>query len=55
MSDNRIIHAVAVAYLLNANAPTNTPHLHFAIFLLTDKKQWWHGTALNPFDVWVTR
>lgn len=37
------------------NAPKNTPHLHFGIFLLTEKKQWWHGTALNPFDVWVDR
>jgi len=37
------------------NAPKNAPHLHFAIFLLTEKKQWWHGTALNPFDVWVPR
>lgn len=34
------------------NAPKNTPHLHFGIFLLTDKKEWWTGTALNPYDVW---
>jgi murein DD-endopeptidase MepM/ murein hydrolase activator NlpD len=35
----------------SGNAPPNTPHLHFAIFLLTDKKQWWQGTALDPYDV----
>jgi murein DD-endopeptidase MepM/ murein hydrolase activator NlpD len=35
------------------NAPKDTPHLHFGVFLLTDQKQWWHGTALNPFDIWV--
>ena len=34
------------------NAPPNTPHLHFAIFKLTEKKQWWKGTPLDPFDVW---
>ena len=34
------------------NAPPDTPHLHFAIFFLTDEKLWWKGTAINPFDVW---
>jgi murein DD-endopeptidase MepM/ murein hydrolase activator NlpD len=36
----------------SGNAPENTPHLHFQIFLLTEKKQWWQGTAINPYDVW---
>jgi len=35
------------------NAPKSTPHLHFSIFLLTDKQQWWTGTPLNPYDVWA--
>jgi murein DD-endopeptidase MepM/ murein hydrolase activator NlpD len=35
----------------SGNAPKNTPHLHFAISRLTDKKQWWQGTPLNPYDV----
>ena len=35
----------------SGNAPPNTPHLHFAIFQLTEKKQWWQGTPLNPYDV----
>ncbi len=34
------------------NAPPNTPHLHFAIFKLTEKKQWWKGTPIDPFDIW---
>ena len=34
------------------NAPATTPHLHVQIFLLTEKKQWWKGTAINPYDVW---
>ncbi len=37
------------------NAPKDTPHLHFAIFLLTDEKQWWQGTPINPFAVWAGR
>jgi len=33
------------------NAPRNTPHLHFAIFKLTDEKRWWQGTAIDPYSV----
>jgi murein DD-endopeptidase MepM/ murein hydrolase activator NlpD len=35
----------------SGNAPKNTPHLHFAIFRLTDDKRWWQGTAIDPYDV----
>ena len=33
------------------NAPPETPHLHFAIFKLTDEKRWWQGTAIDPYPV----
>ena len=33
------------------NAPKDTPHLHFAIFQMTDKKQWWQGTPIDPYKV----
>ena len=33
------------------NAPRDTPHLHFAIFKLTDKKRWWEGSPIDPFAV----
>lgn len=36
----------------SGNAPPDTPHLHFAIFELTEAKQWWKGTPLDPFLVW---
>jgi len=36
----------------SGNAPPDTPHLHFAIFKLTEAKQWWKGTAIDPFLVW---
>ena len=35
----------------SGNAPKNTPHLHFAIFRLTEAKRWWEGTAIDPYDV----
>jgi murein DD-endopeptidase MepM/ murein hydrolase activator NlpD len=35
----------------SGNAPENTPHLHFAIFRLTDKKQWWDGVPVDPYEV----
>jgi murein DD-endopeptidase MepM/ murein hydrolase activator NlpD len=36
----------------SGNAPPNTPHLHFAIFELGPEKQWWKGTAIDPFLVY---
>ena len=35
----------------SGNAPKDAPHLHFAIFRLTEEKQWWRGSPINPYDV----
>lgn len=35
------------------NADPRVPHLHMAIFELGPEKQWWKGTALNPYPVLV--
>jgi murein DD-endopeptidase MepM/ murein hydrolase activator NlpD len=35
----------------SGNAPKDTPHLHFAIFRLTDAKRWWEGSPIDPYDV----
>jgi murein DD-endopeptidase MepM/ murein hydrolase activator NlpD len=35
----------------SGNAPEDVPHLHFAILRLTEKKQWWQGDPINPYDV----
>jgi murein DD-endopeptidase MepM/ murein hydrolase activator NlpD len=35
----------------SGNAPRDTPHLHFAIFKMTGEKQWWRGTAIDPYQV----
>lgn len=34
------------------NAPPNTPHLHFAIFQLTNAKRWWEGKPIDPYLVY---
>jgi murein DD-endopeptidase MepM/ murein hydrolase activator NlpD len=35
----------------SGNAPKDTPHLHFAIFRLTEAKRWWEGSPIDPYDV----
>jgi peptidoglycan LD-endopeptidase LytH len=36
----------------SGNAPPNTPHLHFAIYQLTDAKRWWEGRPVDPYQVY---
>ena len=33
------------------NANPAGPHLHFAVFVLGPEKNWWQGTAVNPFPL----
>jgi peptidoglycan LD-endopeptidase LytH len=33
------------------NASPDAPHLHFAVFLLGPKKQWWKGTPIDPLPL----
>jgi murein DD-endopeptidase MepM/ murein hydrolase activator NlpD len=33
------------------NADAANPHLHFGIFVLTPERQWWKGTAVDPYPV----
>jgi murein DD-endopeptidase MepM/ murein hydrolase activator NlpD len=33
------------------DASPEAPHLHFAIFALGPEKQWWKGTAINPYPL----
>ena len=34
------------------NAPRNAPHLHFAIYEITDARTRWGGRPINPFPLW---
>jgi murein DD-endopeptidase MepM/ murein hydrolase activator NlpD len=33
------------------NASPEGPHLHFAVFVLGPERQWWKGTAINPYPL----
>ncbi|MEP7354397.1 MAG: M23 family metallopeptidase, partial [Acidobacteriota bacterium] len=33
------------------NAPPDTPHLHFEISIVPPNKQYWGGTAINPYPI----
>jgi peptidoglycan LD-endopeptidase LytH len=48
----RITRGQVIGYVgTSGNAPEDTPHLHFAIFKMTEKKQWWQGTAIDPYAI----
>ena len=33
------------------NAPERAPHLHFAVFQLSERNRWWGGRAINPYPL----
>jgi murein DD-endopeptidase MepM/ murein hydrolase activator NlpD len=37
------------------NAHPDAPHLHFAIFVLGPERNWWQGTAINPYPYLANR
>ena len=48
-----LVRGQVVGYVgSTGNASLDAPHLHFAVFKLGPERQWWKGTALNPFLLW---
>ena len=40
-----------IAYVgSSGNADPRAPHLHFAVYELGPKREWWNGKAINPYD-----
>ena len=43
-----------IAYVgQTGNAPAGNPHLHFAVYTVTDPNRWWRGRDLNPYPLLV--
>jgi peptidoglycan LD-endopeptidase LytH len=50
--NDRVWRGQTIGYVgTTGNAPKDTPHLHFAIFRLTDEKHWWEGTPIDPYPI----
>ena len=46
----RVERGDVIAYVgSTGNADARAPHLHFTVFELGPKQEWWKGTPLNPY------
>jgi peptidoglycan LD-endopeptidase LytH len=48
----RVRRGQVIGYVgTSGNAPPDTPHLHFAVYRLTEGRNWWEGDPLNPYEI----
>lgn len=46
----RVNRGDVIAYVgSTGNADPRAPHLHFAVFELDQKREWWKGTPIDPY------
>lgn len=49
---NEVRRGEVIGYVgSTGNASPDTPHLHFAIFVLGPGSHWWQGTAIDPYPL----
>ena len=49
---NDVKQGTVIGYVgTTGNAPPQSPHLHFAIQILPPTKEWWKGTAIDPYPI----
>ena len=48
--EGKEIHRGEVIGYVGSTGNAQTPHLHFAVSDLPPGKEWWKGTAINPYD-----
>src|SRR5436190_17417320 len=50
----RVERGDIIAYVgSTGNADARSPHLHFALFELGPKREWWKGTPIDPYAILV--
>ncbi|MFZ2491811.1 MAG: M23 family metallopeptidase [Thermoanaerobaculia bacterium] len=52
---DRVKRGEIIGYVGVTGNAGNTPHLHFSIERLPPTKEWWKGTAVNPYPVLMGR
>ncbi len=46
-----VSQGTVIGYVGTTGNTRGTPHLHFAIEVLTAEKRWWKGTPINPYPL----
>lgn len=51
LAEGQVLHRGDIIGFVGStgNASADAPHLHFEIEMLGPKKEWWHGTSINPY------
>jgi len=48
----RVARGDRIGYVgTSGNAPPQTPHLHFAVYVLGPERHWWQGAAIDPYPL----
>lgn len=48
---NHVVQGAVIGYVGTTGNTGGTPHLHFSVEELPPTKEWWKGSAINPFPL----